>query len=225
MRNIFKLTLTVVILMIASTSFLEAQSWKKNLKKLAETATSSSTNSGGDFASSQDALIMQTSAALATLSEAQYYVALAQGNQELAEQLKNISDALKGGDNSDIKGHVNTINKAAKAQKEIINKKEKMSDEAKKYYQSSLIPFFTSAALTVKLKEPAEQFVKGAINEIKSIRNPLELGKLKKTLATGIFVGKNIPSLIKNILGTTGDLMSYSKDNGLDVSKAKSIEL
>jgi hypothetical protein len=225
MRNIFKLTLTVVILMIASTSFLEAQSWKKNLKKLKDTQKTSTQNSGGDISASQDALLLQTATAVATLAEAQHHVALAQGNQELAEQLKNVSKALKGGDTSDIKGHVKTVNKAAKAQKEVISQKNKMSDDAKKHYQAALIPFLTSAALTAKLKDPATQFTKDATNQIKSIKNPLEIGKIKKSLDVGMYIGKNIPSLIKNILGTTGDLMSYSKDNGLDVSKAKSIEL
>ena len=40
-----------------------------------------------------------------------------------------------------------------------------------------------------------------------------------------MYIGKNIPTLISSLLSTTGDLMSYSKDNGLDVSKASSIEL
>ena len=225
MIRILKATFTVIIIMIASTSFLEAQSWKKNLKKLKDTSKTSTQSSGGDISSSQDALLLQTATAVATLADAQHHVALAQGNQELAEQLKNVSKALNGGDTSDIKGHVDTVNKTAKAQKEVISQKNKMSDDAKKHYQAALIPFFTSAALTAKLKDPATQFVKDATNQIKSVRNPLEIGKIKKSVDVGMYIGKNIPTLISSLLSTTGDLMSYSKDNGLDVSKASSIEL
>ena len=159
------------------------------------------------------------------LAEAQSYVALAQGNQELAEQLKNVHKELNGGNTGDIKSHMDTVNKAAKVQKEVIKQKEKMSDDAKKSYQKALVPYFSSAALTIKLKDPVQNFVKDATNQIKSIKNPLELGKVKKSVDTGMYIGKNIPSLISNLLSTTGDLMSYSKDNGLDVSKAASIEL
>jgi len=221
MKKIIKLVLTSLVLLIASTSSLEAQFGKlKDLKP-----KKSSSSSSGNISASQDALVLQTAAAIAMLAEAQSYVALAQGNQELAEQLKNINKKLKGGNTGDIKSHMDTVNKAAKVQKEVIKQKEKMSDDAKKNYQKALVPFFSSAALTVKLKDPAQNFITDATNQIKSIKNPLELGKVKKSVDTGMYIGKNIPSLISNLLSTTGDLMSYSKDNGLDVSKAASIEL
>ena len=221
MKKIVKLTLTSILLLIASTSSLEAQFGKlKDLKP-----KKSSSSSSGNLSASQDALVLQTAAAIAMLAEAQSYVALAQGNQELAEQLKNVQKELNGGNTGDIKSHMDTVNKAAKVQKEVIKEKEKMSDDAKKSYQKALVPYFSSAALTIKLKDPAQNFVKDATNQIKSIKNPLELGKVKKSVDTGMYIGKNIPSLISNLLSTTGDLMSYSKDNGLDVSKAASIEL
>lgn len=221
MKKIVKLTLTSILLLIASTSSLEAQFGKlKDLKP-----KKSSSSSSGNLSASQDALVLQTAAAIAMLAEAQSYVALAQGNQELAEQLKNVHKELNGGNTGDIKSHMDTVNKAAEVQKEVIKQKEKMSDDAKKSYQKALVPYFSSAALTIKLKDPAQNFVKDATNQIKSIKNPLELGKVKKSVDTGMYIGKNIPSLISNLLSTTGDLMSYSKDNGLDVSKAASIEL
>lgn len=221
MKKIVKLTLTSILLLIASTSSLEAQFGKlKDLKP-----KKSSSSSSGNLSASQDALVLQTAAAIAMLAEAQSYVALAQGNQELAEQLKNVQKELNGGNTGDIKSHMDTVNKAAEVQKEVIKQKEKMSDDAKKSYQKALVPYFSSAALTIKLKDPAQNFIKDATNQIKSIKNPLELGKVKKSVDTGMYIGKNIPSLISNLLSTTGDLMSYSKDNGLDVSKAASIEL
>lgn len=226
MIKALKLTLTMVVMIIASTSSLEAQFGKlKDLEKSLKKSKSSSSSSSGDVSASQDALVMQTAAAIAMLAEAQSHVALAQGNQELAEQLKNVNKELSGGNTGDIKSHMDTVKKAAAAQKKVIDQKEKMTDGAKKHYQKALVPYFTSAALTVKLKDPAQNFVKDATNQIKSIRNPLELGKIKKSVETGMYIGKNIPSLIKNLLSTTGDLMTYSKDNGLDVSKASSIEL
>ena len=124
------------IMLFILTSSIQAQSWKKNLKKLSDIAKDdSSTTEAVSMASSQDALLLQTAVALGSMANAQSFIAMAQGNQELAEQLSNVSKELTGGNISDIKGHVQLIQKTQETQLEIINNKEKMSEDAKKYYQ------------------------------------------------------------------------------------------
>ena len=65
MKKIVKLTLTSILLLIASTSSLEAQFGKlKDLKP-----KKSSSSSSGNLSASQDALVLQTAAAIAMLAE------------------------------------------------------------------------------------------------------------------------------------------------------------
>ena len=96
----------------------------------------------------------------------------------------------------------------------------------KKYYKAALVPYLTAAALTVKLSEPIKAYGDLAQAKIESIAsNPMELLGIKKTLKTGMFVVKNVPKLIINIGKSSKGLLTYSKQNGLDVSEASSIEL
>jgi hypothetical protein len=53
----------------------------------------------------------------------------------------------------------------------------------------------------------------------------MEIRKLKKTLDTGLFVGKNVPKLIITLGTSAKDLMTYAKKNELDTSDADDIEL
>jgi hypothetical protein len=67
--------------------------------------------------------------------------------------------------------------------------------------------------------------MKDAQSTLKTTRNPLKLTKLKKTLDTGLFVGKNVPKLIVSLATSAKDLMSFAKKNDLDTSGADDIEL
>jgi hypothetical protein len=64
-----------------------------------------------------------------------------------------------------------------------------------------------------------------AQNSIKNIRNPMEIRKLKKTLDTGMFIGKSAPKLIVNLGKSSKDLLTFAKKNDLDTSGADDIEL
>jgi len=75
------------------------------------------------------------------------------------------------------------------------------------------------------LKDPISDFMTQAQNSIKSIRNPMKLGGLKKTLDTGLFVGKNVPKLIITLGVSAKDLLTFAKKNELDTSGADDIEL
>ena len=100
-----------------------------------------------------------------------------------------------------------------------------MDGEAKKLYAKALLPYVKSVAKTAKLSGPIKDFMNEAQNSIKSIKNPMQIRKLKSSLDTGLFVGKNVPKLIITLGKSSKDLLTYSKDNGLDTSSADDIEL
>ena len=82
-----------------------------------------------------------------------------------------------------------------------------------------------SVAKTSKLSGPIKDFASEAQNSIKSVRNPLEIGKLKKTLDVGLFVGSNVPKLITSLVTSSKDLLTFAKANDMDTKGAADIEL
>ena len=181
----------------------------------------------GDINSAQDRLMTDLKDVLGDVLAAQALIATAQGNAEKAAALNNTANKMKGGDanNDDIKGAVQLTKDTVNEQKDIIAGNEQMTAESKALYGKALIPYIKAVAKTAQLKDPIKDFVDQAQNSLKSIRNPMEIRKLKKTLDTGLFVGKNVPKLIITLGTSAKDLMTYAKNNELDTSDADDIEL
>ena len=180
-----------------------------------------------DISQSQANLMAQLTDALGDVAYAQSLIAEAQGNAEKAAALRGTSDTLKGGNATDqeIKGAVETVSSTAKEQQAVFNQSEAVNAESKALYAKALLPYVKSVAKTSKLSGPIKNFATEAQNSLKSIRNPLEIGKLKKTLDVGLFVGSNVPKLITSLLTSSKDLLTFAKSNDLDTSEASSIEL
>ena len=96
-----------------------------------------------------------------------------------------------------------------------------MSAEAKALYGKAVLPYVKSVAKTSKLSGPIKDFASEAQNSIKSVRNPLEIGKLKKTLDVGLFVGSNVPKLITSLVTSSKDLLTFAKANDVDTKGAR----
>ncbi|MDA0345619.1 MAG: hypothetical protein O3C54_06650 [Proteobacteria bacterium] len=180
-----------------------------------------------DITQSQANLMVQLTDALGDVAFAQSLIAEAQGNAEKAAALKGTSDTLKGGNASDeeIKGAVETVSATAKEQQAVFNQSQAINAESKALYAKALLPYVKSVAKTSKLGGPIKNFTAEAQNSLKSLRNPLEIRKLKKTMDVGLFVGSNVPKLIASLLTSSKDLLTFAKSNDLDTSEASSIEL
>ena len=181
----------------------------------------------GDITQIQATLVNDVADALSEVIEAQALIAEAQGNAEKAASLRVTSDTLKGGENRDeaIQGAVQTVKETAEEQQAVFSKSESMSDESKALYAKALVPYVKSVVKTAKLRDPAMDFLKEAQNEIKSIRNPMQIRKMQGSLSTGMFIGRNVPVLIGSLLKSSTDLLSFAKANDLDTSEASSMEL
>ena len=181
----------------------------------------------GDITQIQARLVNDVADALSEVIEAQALIAEAQGNAEKAASLRVTSDTLKGGENRDeaIQGAVQTVKETAEEQQAVFSASEDMSDDSKALYAKALVPYVKSVAKTAKLKDPAMDFLKEAQNEIKSIRDPMQISKMQGSLSTGMFIGQNVPVLIGSLVKSSTDLLSFAKSNDLDTSEASSMEL
>ena len=201
-----------------------AEAQFKDLKKLNPLGGGDEKESPVDVEGAQAKLLDALADALGDVYAAQAIIAEAQGNKELAATYTNTSKDLSGGgvDEETLKGAVLDVAETTKANQEVFNKKEQMDSESKKLYAKALLPYVKSVAKTAKLSEPISDFMDQAQNSIKSIKNPMQLRKLKSTLDTGLFVGKNVPKLIVSLGKSSKDLLTYAKDNGIDTSNASS---
>lgn len=228
--KITKHLIFLFVVLFISTSTLEAQAWKKKLKNLGDTlekvAEPASDDADAQTAITSEAVVLMTANAIAKLAAAQSLIAEAEGNKELAAQLKNVSESIDGSDTKVLKGQVALVKETAKSQQEIFKQKNEMSAEAKKLYGQALVPFTEGAIQTIALAQPIEQFAKNAEYQIKSVQSqPWKIMEVKKTLEVGLFLVKNVPALIITLGKSTKDLMTYSKANGLDTKKAEKIKI
>ena len=175
----------------------------------------------------QAQLISALQSALGDVLAAQAMIEEAKGNKDLAAALNNSSEQMLGGDasNDDIKGAITLTSDTTKAQKEVFDASEEMGDEAKSLYAKALVPYLSSVAKTSALTGPISDFMNASQNQLKSIRNPMQIRKLKGTLETGLFIGKTVPKLIVNLGKSSIGLLTFARKNGLDTSKADEIEL
>lgn len=180
-----------------------------------------------DVDEAQAQLIIALTSALGDVLAAQAMIEEAKGNKDQAAKLNNLSQDMLGGDssNDDIQGAINVTSDITKAQSETFEQSDEMSDEAKSLYAKALVPYLSSVAKTKELGGAISNFMQASQNELKSIRNPMQIRKLKGSLQTGLFIGKTVPKLIVNLGKSSIGLLSFARKNGLDTSKADDIEL
>jgi len=221
-------TLFLAILIVFSTaSFAQFKLPKNPMGALVGDKKEQQEEPTGDITQIQAKLVNDVADALSEVIEAQALIAEAQGDAEKAASLRVTSDTLKGGENRDeaIQGAIQMVKETAEGQQEVFSASEKMSDESKALYAKALLPYVKSVLKTTELKDPSIAFLKEAQNEIKSIRNPMKISKMRGSLGTGMYIGKNAPVLIESLVRSSADLLSFAKSNDLDTSEASSMEL
>lgn len=194
-----------------------------DLKKLNPLGGGDEQESAIDIDTAQANLIAALSDALSDVLAAQAMIAEAQGKDEQAATLRNTSAALTGGSGSsdDIQGAVTLATETLAENDAVVEEQGELNDEEKSLYQKALVPYIKAVAKTAALSEPIADFMEQAQNSIKSIRNPMEIRKLKGTLETGLFVGKNVPKLIVSLGKSSVGLLTFARKNDLDTSEAK----
>jgi len=67
----------------------------------------------------------------------------------------------------------------------------------------------------------APDFLKASADEIKSIRNPMQIMKIKKQFDLGMKTGKRVPEVFKLLGETSKTVFAFAKENDINLDKVK----
>ena len=97
-----------------------------------------------------------------------------------------------------------------------------MSAEAKQEYAKGLLPYAQGVALTAKVSDDAKSWIDAAQGELKSVRNPMKLNKLRKSLSGGMKIAKAIPDFLKTLGSSSKGVFSFARSQKMDTSDEES---
>ena len=174
-----------------------------------------------DLPAAQTALERTLRNALAELNEAESYFAQARGDAEAAAISKSRADTLRGEDDVDIKEVLDATASSREKGAEFEQSAGELNAESKALYAQGLLPYAKGMAETAKAAKEAEQFLTSATAEIKSIRNPMKIMKLKKTFTGGMAIGRVLPAFFKTLGASSKGVFSFAKTQKLDTKNAE----
>lgn len=189
--------------------------------KLPKVGSSSSSGSGSvdvnALTSQQAALLKNLSESLRNLTQSQALMAASLGLKAQASIAETNANKLKSGDltgKDDADKVVTSTLEVNKAIQEELKKGIKLSDESKAQFVSAL-PYYAKGAVGVVVTGNQ------AADAAKSLTTTTDLTVLSK-LGTLIYIAKQAPSLLSTFVSTTGQVVSFSKANGIDTSSLES---
>ena len=183
-------------------------------------------NSGMSAADAQEAIVVDFKAALGHVFTAQGHVMAALGLKDGASQSTANADRLNGNDCKASCLEESAEASAAAQQKieEEMAKGSELDAKGKKELAKAYIPLGKGTMRMAKLAPKAKDWAKGAMDEIKGA-GVMGAGKMKKKLATGLYIAKTTPTLIGNWSKTTSDLISFGKKAGVSTKGASGDEM
>jgi hypothetical protein len=156
------------------------------------------------------------------ITDAQILMAQAFDFKEEKEKLEAQKIALESGNvisKDEIEKQRELTEDTQKKIDEHMEKCEELSDEGKKYYQKSLIPYFEGVLIAKQDVVPsAKKCIDGANNVIKSA-SMMEKLKLKKTFDTVLYLGPKVGPDLKNLTSTGSKYITYAKKNKVKIPK------
>ena len=160
--------------------------------------------------------------ALADLSEAESYFAQARGDAEAAAASLSQAERLRGKDDVDIKEAMDETASSREKSAEFEANATELSAEAKALYAKGLLPYAKGVANTAVATKQAKTWLNAAQKELKSVRNPMKLGKLKKSLGGGLSLAKSLPKFFKTLGSSTKGVFAFAKSQKMDTKDAQS---
>lgn len=181
------------------------------LKLPTKSADSGSSVDVGALTKQQDDIVKTLNASLRDLSTAQKIMAEALGLKSSAALAEDTAKKLQSGELTGKDDLQKAVSNTKSVDKEIaaeLKKGAKLSDESKAKFATSLVPYGTgSVGMVVTGKKAADA--------AKALTTTVDLTVLSK-LGTLIYIAKESPTLVSTFTGTTSQLISFSKANGLD---------
>ena len=190
------------------------------------TGISSLTGSGdssdmSDLPAAQTNLEQALRDALADLNEAESYFAQARGDAEEAAANMNRAELLRGKDQIDIKEAMEATASSRAKGAEFEASAGDLSADSKALYAKGLLPYAKGISNTTKASKLAQEWLQAAQSEIKSIRNPMKIAKLRRTFGSGMSMARSLPQFFKTLTSSTKGVFAFAKAQNLDTKKAQ----
>ena len=220
MKSLTIKTITLALLAAFSLSTLALPKLPGGLGSLG--GDDSKDTSSMDLPTAQSKLERTLRDALADLSEAEAHFAEARGDAEAAAANKKRAETLRGKGDVDIKGSMEETASSREKSAEFEANAGELSAEAKALYAKGLLPYAKGVANTSKATKQAKTWLNAAQKELSSMKNPMKLGKLKKSLGGGMSLARSLPKFFKTLGASTKGVFSFAKTQKLDTKKAQS---
>jgi len=172
-------------------------------------------NEGGNALELQLELIAGLGIASYSFTKATEKFADALQLDALAREAKELGKKDPSKDESVIGIHLDFNNEALEQVNAKIAEGAELSAEGKKDFAEGLLPYAAGMAAMVKMAKIAPEFLKAAADEIKSIKNPMQIIKVKKQFDLGMKTGKKVPPTFKMLGDTTKTVFTFAKKNGI----------
>lgn len=174
-----------------------------------------------DVAAQQEALVQKYVSASKNVNEAQLKIAKALDLKGEVAGLEDTANVLGSGSVQDADAIEKISETSARADKAISKKIEEgadLSDESKKELAASLLPYAMGLKEAKSMSDEFKPFLSSAMDAISNASMTQKMSA-KKKLAAGMYVAKNTPGLVKNLLTTSQKLLSYAKSQNAEVPK------
>ena len=218
MKSIMIKTITLTLLVVFSLSTL-ALPKLGGLSSLLE--DDSEETASMDLPAAQIQLERTLRDALADLMEAESHFANARGDAEAAAALMIQADTLKGKEDVSIKEAIEETASSREKSAEFEANAGELSADAKALYAKGLLPYAKGVANISKAAQLAQVWLTAAQKEITSVRNPMKLKSLKKSLGGGISIAKSLPKFFKTLGASTKGVFSFARKQKLSTKKAQ----
>jgi len=188
--------------------------------------TKKAESTGVSASDAQETIVNDFKIALGLVLEAQGHVAEALGLKDTAESLRAEAGRLSGDDCTE--SCLEEVTEASADGKDKI--KEQMDagadldDSSKAVLSRAFIPLGKGTLKMAKLAPKAKDWAKSASAEIKEA-GITGAGKMKKKFATGLYIAKTTPKLMKEWAKTTSSIVSFGKKVGVSTDGASGDEM
>jgi hypothetical protein len=173
-----------------------------------------------DLAGGQEAIVTNFAGTMSVMTESQALLLKAFGLKDEAAALELESEQLAGECDEDCLEEVVKVSKSANdAILENTDKQGQLEEEGKEYYKQGALKYAEATVLRgVPLSKQILDWGEVATDQISG--NPIKAISMKRELETGLFLFKNMPSLLSIWKDSSSRLVSYGKQQGLDMSGA-----
>jgi len=178
-----------------------------------------SSSSGGDSLALQSELILGMSLATNSFAKAYSLIEEAIDNGDESKKLGNLV-----GEESETDKKLGVKMEAIESSAANFEKWKAeggtLDEKGKKTFAKALLPYSLGMVAMGKMAKTAPEFLKAAADEIKSIKNPMQIIKIKKQFELGMKTGKAVPGLFKVLGDSSKSVFSFAKANDISDKNA-----